>query len=110
MRKKESVVCKTIIVEANELNYKKGFSGNELIEGLTRFLSEALPKLQITLNGTNIEIEKPEKMSKRAIKLRIKKFLYKKGIENDYRAITIMNPDKEGYIVKEKKILELSYY
>lgn len=101
---------RTIIVEANELNYKKGFSGNELIEGLTRFLAEALPKLQITLNGTNIEIQMPKKLSKRAIKLRIKKYLYKKGIDNDYRAISFIGPDKQGYIVKEKKMLELSYY
>jgi len=99
-----------IIVEANELNYKKGFSGNELIEGLARFLAEALPKLKITLNGTNVEIEKPQSLSKRAIKLRIKKYLYKKGIDNDYRAIAIVSQDKEGYIVKEKKTLELTYY
>ncbi len=107
MSKKSSNI---VIIEANELNYKKGFSGNELIEGLTRFLAEALPKLKITLNGTDIEIEKPERLSKRAIKLRIKKYLYKKGIDNDYRAIALLSPDKEGYTIKEKKILELAYY
>ena len=97
---------KNYIVEAKELGYKS----NQLIEDLIRFLSEALPKLKFTLNGSNIEIEMPKKLSKRAIRLRIKKFLYKKGIDNEFRPISIISADKEGYIVKEKKSLELTYY
>ena len=52
----------------------------------------------------------PEKLSKRAIKLRIKKFLYKQGLDNDFRPISLKTADKDGYIIKEKRILELSYY
>ncbi|MFX1236484.1 MAG: hypothetical protein ACFFAS_02450 [Promethearchaeota archaeon] len=97
---------KSILIEAREL----GFKNIQLIEDLSRFLAENLPQLTITLNGNDIEIDMPESLSKRAIKLRIKKYLYKKGINNDFRAISITNPDKSGYIVKEKKTVELSYY
>lgn len=101
-----SKATKPILIDAKEL----GFKSAQLIEDLSRFLAENLPQLKITLNGNNIDISMPGSLSKRAVKLRIKKFLHKKGINNDFRAISITNPDKDGYIVKEKKNIELSYY
>ncbi|GAG72483.1 unnamed protein product, partial [marine sediment metagenome] len=67
---------------------------------------------QITLdrNGNDINVEMPNKLSKRTLKLRIKKFLHKKGLYNDYRPISYKTTETEGYIVKEKKLIELSYY
>ena len=99
-------VTKSIIVDAKEL----GFKSANLIEDLARFLTETLPRIQVTLNGNNLEIEMPTSLSIRAIKLRIKKFLHKKSISNDFRPISIISSDKVGYLVKEKKKLELSYY
>ena len=97
---------KPIVIDTKELSFKS----NQLVEDLSRFLAEALPQLKITLNGSDIEIEMPKKLSKRAIKLRIKRFLYKKGLNGEFRAISLISPEKEGYIVKEKKVLELAYY
>ena len=71
---------------------------------------ESLPQLKVTREGNEIDVIMPEKLSKRVIRLRIKKFLYKKGIDNDFRPISLKTADKDGYTIKEKKILELSYY
>jgi len=97
---------KPIVINAKELSFKS----DQLVEDLERFLIEALPHLKVSRNGFEIDIEMPEKLSKRAIKLRIKKFLYKKGLDNDFRPISLKTADKNGYTVKEKRILELSYY
>ena len=97
---------KPIVINAKDLSFKS----DQLVEDLERFLIEALPHLKVSRNGVEIDIEMPEKLSKRAIKLRIKKFLYKKGLDNDFRPISLKTADKNGYTVKEKRILELSYY
>ena len=97
---------KPIVINAKELSFKS----DQLVEDLERFLIEALPQLKVSRNGVEIDIEMPEKLSKKAIKLRIKKFLYKKGLDNDFRPISLKTADKDGYTVKEKRILELSYY
>ena len=97
---------KPIVINAKDLSFKS----DQLVEDLERFLIEALPHLKVSRNGFEIDIEMPEKLSKRAIKLRIKKFLYKKGLDNDFRPISLKTADKNGYTVKEKRILELSYY
>ena len=97
---------KPIVINTKDLSFKS----DQLVDDLTRFLIESLPKLKVTREGNEIGIEMPKKLSKRAIKLRIKKFLYKKGIDNDFRPISLKTVDKEGYTIKEKKILELTYY
>ena len=97
---------KPIVINTKDLSFKS----DQLVDDLTRFLIESLPKLKVTREGNEIGIEMPKNLSKRAIKLRIKKFLYKKGIDNDFRPISLKTVDKEGYTIKEKKILELTYY
>jgi hypothetical protein len=97
---------KPIVINTKDLSFKS----DQLVDDLTRFLVESLPKLKVTREGNEIGIEMPVKLSKRAIRLRIKKFLYKKGIDNDFRPISLKTADKDGYIIKEKKILELTYY
>ena len=75
-----------------------------------RFLSEALPQIHLERNGFEVNITAPKKLSKRAIKLRLKKYLYKKGLNNDYRPIAVKDVEKDGFMIKEKKMIELSYY
>jgi hypothetical protein len=86
------------------------FKSEQHVADLIRYLSESLPQIQLSQNGLEIEVITPEKFSKRALKLRIKKFLHKKGLSNDYRAISLIDVEKEGYVIKEKKVLELTYY
>ena len=77
---------------------------------MIRYLAEVLPQITIERYGNELEVKAPSKLSKRAIKLRIKKYLYRKKIDNDFRPIAYIDPDKEGYIVKEKRLYQLSYY
>ncbi|MFX1312351.1 MAG: hypothetical protein ACFFHD_07035 [Promethearchaeota archaeon] len=86
------------------------FRNEQHVIDLIRFLSELLPQINLERDGNDINVEMPIALSKRALKLRIKKFLYKKGINKDFRPISLKSIDSEGYIIKEKKTVELSYY
>ncbi len=97
---------KSFTINVKELSFK----AEQHVLDLIRFLSEALPQINLERNGNDINVEMPNKLSKRALKLRIKKFLYKNGLHNDFRPISHKTPETEGYIVKEKKIVELAYY
>ncbi len=97
---------KSFIINVKELSFKS----EQHVLDLIRFLSEALPQITLERNGNDINVDIPNKLSKRAIKLRIKKFLYKNGLHNDFRPISYKTAETEGYTVKEKKIVELSYY
>ena len=97
---------KSFIINVKDLSFKS----EQHVLDLIRFLSEALPQITLDRNGNDINVEMPNKLSKRTLKLRIKKFLHKKGLYNDYRPISYKTAETEGYIVKEKKLVELSYY
>ncbi len=98
--------AKQIFINIKDLSFRS----EQTVVDFIRYLSEALPQLHITREGFFLEIKAPLNMSKRVIKLRIKKFLHKKGIQGEYRPISMREVDKDGYIVKEKKIIEFSYY
>jgi len=100
------VKTKLITINIKDLSFKN----EQHVTDLIRYLSEALPKINLDRDGNEIKVEMPYKLSKRAVRLRIKKFLYKKGLHEDYRPISYKSADIEGYAVKEKKILQLSYY
>ncbi len=97
---------KSITINIKELSYKS----EQHVLDLIRFLSEALPQITLDRNGNDINVEMPIKLSRRALKLRIKKFLYKNGLHNDFRPISHKTTENEGYTVKEKKNIELAYY
>jgi hypothetical protein len=97
---------KVFMVNVKELSFKN----EQHVLDLIRFLSESLPQININRNGNDLEVEMPNKLSKRALKLRIKKFLYKNNLNSDFRPIAYKSAESEGYMIKEKKIVELSYY
>jgi hypothetical protein len=103
MSETKSKVC---IINVKELSFKS----EQHVLDLIRFLSEALPQINLNRNGNEVEVEMPSQLSKRALKLRIKKFLYKNNLNNDFRPLSYKTTESEGYIVKEKKIIELKYY
>lgn len=97
---------KEITINVKDLSFKS----DQYVIDLIRFMSEVLPQITINRNGNDLDVEMPDKLSKRAIKLRIKKFLHKNGLKEEFRAISFKSMEKEGYSVKERKIIELSYY
>jgi hypothetical protein len=100
------VESKTITIFVKDLSFKS----DQHVVDLIRFLAEALPQINLDRDGNEIEVSLPLNLSRRALKLRIKKFLYKKGLNKDFRPISYKSSDKEGYSIKEKKIIDLSYY
>ncbi|MFX1392014.1 MAG: hypothetical protein ACFFAH_00430 [Promethearchaeota archaeon] len=97
---------KQLFINVKDLSFKSDHFVDELI----RYLSEALPQIKIIRNVNELEIVAPINLSKRIIRLRLKKYLYKKNLEGDFRPISYIDPDKDGYIVKEKRIIEFTYY
>jgi len=101
-----TIGTKEIIVEVKELSFEK----DQLVADLLRFLAEQLPQIDITRNGNELEVKMPAKISKRALRLRLRKFLYQKGLYDQYRPISFKKVDIDGYTIKKKKAVELSYY
>ncbi|MHA1931081.1 MAG: hypothetical protein ACW96X_00985 [Promethearchaeota archaeon] len=96
---------KTITVFVKDLSFKS----DQHVVDLIRFLAEALPQINLDRDGNELNVSLPLNLSRRALKLRIKKFLYKKGLNKDFRPISYRSADKEGYSIKEKKLIDLSY-
>ena len=97
---------KQLIIELKELSFEKDQHADDLL----RFLTEQLPQIEVSRNGNQLEVIMPEKLSKRAVRLRIKKFLYQKGLHDKFRPISYKTIDYDGYMVKRKKVIELTYY
>lgn len=100
------VDTKELIINIKDLSILK----EQYVDDLLRFLEEQLPQIELSRNGNELEIVMPLKLSKRAVKLRLKKFLYRKNLNEKYRPISYNTSKKQGYRIKEKKVLELTYY
>jgi hypothetical protein len=100
------VDTKQILLNIKDLSFKS----EQHVVDLLRYLAEALPQININRNGFDVELIAPKKLSKNVIKLRIKRFLYKKELNNDFRPISFKGADQNGYIIKQKKSVKLSYY
>ncbi|MFX1455085.1 MAG: hypothetical protein ACFFDB_06885 [Promethearchaeota archaeon] len=96
---------KTITLFVKDLSFKS----DQHVVDLIRFLAEALPQISLDRDGNELSVSIPSKLSKRVLRLRIKKFLYKKGLNKDFRPISYKSLDKEGYSIKEKKLIDLGY-
>ena len=97
---------KKVFINVNDLSLR----AEQLVIDLIRYAREQLPQIHILRNKNELEITVPAKMSKKLIKLRLKKYLYKKGLTGEFRPIASKSGEKDGYIVKEKRTLKLSYY
>ncbi len=97
---------KELTIEVKDLSIEK----EAHVDDLLRFLEEQLPQIEISRSGNSIELVVPSKMSNRVIKLRIKKFLHRKNLTEKFRPISYNSSDIKGYIIKEKRSLELTYY
>ena len=97
---------KELTIEVKELSVEK----EQHVDDLLRFLEEQLPQIEISRSGNEIEVVMPQQMSIRAIKLRIKKFLHRKNLTEKFRPISYKTSDNQGYMIKERRSLELTYY
>ena len=100
-------LTKNIVLDVKDL---VNFGKDQYVDDLTRFLAEMLPQIEIKRNANELEIIMPQKLSKRTIRLRIRKFLHHNGLYNEYRPISITSSDRKGYIIKQKKSIEMTYY
>ena len=100
-------VTKNIVLNVKDL---VNFGKDQYVDDLTRFLAEMLPQIEIKRNANELEIIMPQKISKRTIRLRIRKFLHQNGLYNEYRPISITSSDRKGYMIKQKKSIEMTYY
>ncbi|NVM17729.1 MAG: 60S ribosomal protein L22 [Candidatus Lokiarchaeota archaeon] len=97
---------KELTIEVKDLSIEK----EQHVDDLLRFLEEQLPQIEISRSGNDVGVIMPHEMSKRVIKLRIKKFLHQKNLTEKFRPISYKTSDNQGYMIKEKRTLELTYY
>lgn len=101
---------KKVIIVVKELVLAAKIGKDQHADDLLRFLAEQLPQIEATRDGNEIEIVMPIKMAKKTLKLRLKKFLHQKNLYNEFRPILYRTSEIDGYLIKRRKILELSYY
>ena len=97
---------KEITIFVKDLSFKS----DQHVVDLIRYLAEVLPQINLDRDGNELSVLLPKNLSKRVLRLRIKKFLHKKGLYKDFRPISYKSADKDGYSIKEKKIIDLGYY
>ncbi|MHA1476881.1 MAG: hypothetical protein ACTSPU_01665 [Promethearchaeota archaeon] len=97
---------KELTIVVKDLSIEK----EQLVDDLLRFLEEQLPQIELSRSGSEVGVVMPSDMSRRAIKLRIKKFLHRKNLTEKFRPISYKTSDNQGYMIKERKTLELTYY
>ena len=97
---------KELTIVVKDLSIEK----EQHVDDLLRFLEERLPQIELSRSGNEVGIVMPSDMSRRAIKLRIKKFLHRKNLSEKFRPISYKTSDNQGYMIKEKRTLELTYY
>jgi hypothetical protein len=97
---------KELTIVVKDLSIEK----EQHVDDLLRFLEEQLPQIELSRSGNEVGVVMPSDMSRRAIKLRIKKFLHRKNLTEKFRPISYKTSDNQGYMIKEKKTLELTYY
>jgi hypothetical protein len=97
---------KELTIDVKELSIEK----DQHVDDLLRFLEEQLPQIEISRRGNEVGLVMPQEMSKRTIKLRLKKFLHRKNLAEKFRPISYKTLDNQGYMIKERKTLELTYY
>ena len=97
---------KELTIEVKDLSIEK----EQHVDDLLRFLEEQLPQIEISRSGSEVEVIMPQNMSNRTIKLRLKKFLHRKNLTEKFRPISYKSTDNQGYMIKEKRTLELTYY
>ena len=97
---------KELTIVVKDLSIEK----EQHVDDLIRFLEERLPQIELSRSGNEIGVVMPSDMSRRAIKLRIKKFLHRKNLTEKFRPISYKTSDNQGYMIKERKTLELTYY
>lgn len=96
---------KTAFIDVTDLRFEK----EEFVEDLVVFLGEQFPNFEFSRKTNEIKLEMPEDLSLRVLKLRLKKFLYKNDLKEDYRPISQRDSDKDGYVIKERKTFEYTY-
>jgi hypothetical protein len=98
---------KGLAIDVKDLSLDK----EQYVEDLLRFLSEQLPSIELSRNANKIDVQMPSSMSRKVLKLRLKKFLHQKALKDKYRPIAFRTPDDDqGFMIKEKKTIELTYY
>ena len=100
------VESKEITIFVKDLSFKS----DQHVVDLIRYLAEVLPQINLDRDGNELSVLLPRNLSKRVLRLRIKKFLHKKGLYKDFRPVSYKSADKDGYSIKEKKIIDLGYY
>jgi len=72
---------KELTIVVKDLSIEK----EQHVDDLLRFLEERLPQIELSRSGNEVGVVMPSDMSRRAIKLRIKKFLHRKNLTEKYK-------------------------
>ncbi|WP_457559673.1 hypothetical protein [Candidatus Harpocratesius sp.] len=67
------------------------------IEQIMQYLEENVPDSKITKDGNLVKIEVPISISKKVLKLRIKKYIYQAGLKDEFKIVALPKGETSGF-------------
>ena len=80
---------------------KLSLSEDKYVSELRQYLEEQISECKIKKDGNKLKVEAPNNISLRVLKQRTDKFLYRSGLKNEYRLISLQNKGIKGYQIME---------
>ena len=81
---------------------KLSLSNEKHIEPMMQFLSENIKTSEIAKDGKMVNIEVSPSISKKIVKLRVKKYFYQAGLKEEYRIVALPKSDANGFQIIPK--------
>ncbi|MHA1777597.1 MAG: hypothetical protein DRO88_03620 [Promethearchaeia archaeon] len=67
------------------------------IEQLMQYLEESIAESKISKDGSTVKIEVLPTVSKKVIKLRVKKYIYQAGLKDEFKVVALPKGDVPGF-------------
>ncbi|MCF2138419.1 MAG: hypothetical protein K9W44_00020 [Candidatus Lokiarchaeota archaeon] len=67
------------------------------IEQIMQYLEENVPDSKISKDGNLVKIEVPISISKKVLKLRIKKYIYQAGLKDEFKLVALPKGETSGF-------------
>lgn len=67
------------------------------IEQLMQYVEESITDSKLSKDGNTVKIEVPPSISKKVIKLRVKKYLYQAGLKEEFKVVALPKGEVPGF-------------
>lgn len=99
MARKKKADLKTYQLDVSKISTLKKANYTEQI---MQYLDENIPTSEISKEGNVVKINVPISLSKKFLKLRIKKYIYQAGLKDEFKIVALPKGEVPGFQVLER--------